>query len=191
VDRPDKIDLCLTTVRQIKAKYGVWAVLGNWDHWMDKPQELVQKLRQAGIGVLVNQHAKIDVDGTPLYLVGVDDPFTGKDRLDKALAGVPLGDQRALVILLAHSPDIFESAQQKALPLALVGHTHGGQVRLPLIGPIFTITSTMRKYSVGLFEEDGSQMYVNRGIGWSQTSLRLLCSPELTIITLQKPAPSE
>ncbi len=80
--------------------------------------------------------------------------------------------------------DKIENAKQKKIPLSLVGHTHGGQVRLPLIGPVYKLTPTMRKYSMGLFEEDGCQMYVDPGIGWSQIDLRFLCSPELTIITL-------
>jgi len=191
VETPDKIGLCIDIVRQIEAPYGVWAVLGNWDYWMGKPKELVTQLRRAGIHVLMNEHAKIDVDGTPLYLVGVDDPFTDHAELDKALKGVPIDNRGAFVLLLAHSPDIFESAKEKAIPLTLVGHTHGGQVRLPLIGPIYSLTPTMRKYSAGLFQENGSQMYVNRGLGWSQTRLRFFCRPELTLITLHGPKGSE
>lgn len=187
VEESSNIEKCIEIVRHFKAKYGVWAVLGNWDYWMGDPQELVKRLNEVGINILINDSKKININSTTLYLIGVDDPFTRKDNLNKAVEGINFNEihsGEAFAILLAHSPDIFELAKQIKIPLTLAGHTHGGQVRLPFIGPVYSLTPTMRKYSVGLFMEGNSQMYVNPGIGWSQVNFRFLCPPELTILNL-------
>lgn len=186
VEKPENIELCIEFVKRLKAKYGVWAVMGNWEHWMGDPKRFIKCLKKTGINLLINENRKIKIGDTFLYIAGVDDPFSRKDNLPLALEGIPLNSEKIFTILLAHSPDIFELAKQHNILLTLVGHTHGGQVRLPFIGPLYSLTPNMGKYSMGLFKENNSQMYVNPGIGVSKIPFRFFCPPELTIIKLQK-----
>jgi predicted MPP superfamily phosphohydrolase len=158
----------------------------------------------------VNENAPVAICGKTLWIAGTDDPFRGDARLDWALAGIPDGEA---VIVLAHSPDILPYAAVMRVSLVLVGHTHGGQVRLPLIGPVYAMTPTMSKfaagmyhrdqthfeasdmrnslkYSAGMFRDDQTQMYVNSGIGLDATyPHRLMCRPEITVFTLRGPGP--
>jgi len=184
IDESEHIEICIDFVKKLKAKYGVWAVLGNWEHGMDDTEKFVARLKKTDIKLLINENRKIKIGDSFLYIVGVDDPFFQKDNLPLALKGVPSNSKQKFTILLAHSPDIFKLAKQHNISLTLAGHTHGGQVRLPLIGPLYSLTPTMAKYSMGLFKEDNSQMYVNPGIGVSKIPFRLFCPPELTIINL-------
>ena len=184
IDESENIEICLEFVKRLKAKYGVWAVLGNWEHGMGDTDEFVKRLKETGINLLVNENRKIKIGEDFLYLAGVDDPFFKKDNLPLAVKGIPLNSKQSLTILLAHSPDIFEQAKKYNIPLVLAGHTHGGQVRLPFVGPLYSLTPTMGKYSMGLFKESNSQMYVNPGIGISKIPFRFFCPPELTIINL-------
>jgi uncharacterized protein len=184
VEEPEKIEICIKFVKQLKAKYGVWAVMGNWDYWMGSPNDLKKRLKEVGVNILINENRRIEIGNNFLYLAGVDDPFTKRDNLNLALKGIPLNSKQTFTILLAHSPNIFKLAKQHNISLTLAGHTHGGQVRLPLIGPLYSLTPTMGKYSMGLFKENNYQMYVNPGIGVSKIPFRLFCPPELTIIQL-------
>jgi len=184
IDESENTEICIEFVKRLKAKYGVWAVLGNWEHGMGDTDEFVKRLKKTGINLLINENRKIQIGKTFLYFAGVDDPFSLKDDLPLALKGIPLNSKQTFTILLAHSPDIFRQAKQYNIPLILVGHTHGGQVRLPLIGPLYSLTPNMGKYSMGIFKENNSQMYVNPGIGVSKIPFRFFCPPELTIIKL-------
>jgi predicted MPP superfamily phosphohydrolase len=105
-----------------------------------------------------------------------------KGNVERALRHVP---SEATVILLAHSPDAIYEAMAAGVDLVLSGHTHGGQVRLPVIGPLYVNSDVGRRYNQGLFHLDGTQLYVNRGIGTRWLRVRFLCPPEITVITLK------
>ena len=186
VEESENLEPCIEFVKKLKAKHGVWAVLGNWEHGMGDTGKFVKRLKETGINLLVNENRKIKIGDTFLHIAGVDDPFFKLDDINLALKGAPANSEKNFTILLAHSPDIFEDAKQHNISLTLAGHTHGGQVRLPLIGPLYSLTPNMGKYSMGLFKENNSQMYVNPGIGVSKIPFRFFCPPELTIIKLQK-----
>jgi len=115
-----------------------------------------------------------------VWLVGLDDLFAGKPDLDKAFAGVP---GSAYKIALFHSPVYFDWMAGRS-DLVLAGHSHGGQVKIPLIGPIWT-PPFVGDYFEGWFEQNGTRMYVSRGIGTSILNVRFCCRPELAIITLR------
>lgn len=158
-------------------------VFGNWDHisGFTSYKETLQKLSK--VFVLENSHIVVTKNDERIYIIGVDDPHLGFDNLTKALSKVP---NQAFKILLAHSPQIIDKAKGK-VDLILTGHTHGGQVVIPLIGPLFVpLPSKYRKYVAGLFEIQGTYLYVNRGIGTNILPIRFNCPPEITVIILRK-----
>jgi predicted MPP superfamily phosphohydrolase len=114
------------------------------------------------------------------WIVGVDDPTGRFDDLRGALDGVPDGATR---ILLGHSPDIVERIAHSPFDLVLVGHTHGGQVNLPLLKDVWLSDDAARRYSAGLYAVGGSQLYVNRGIGTFPLPIRIGSRPEVTHLT--------
>ena len=140
-------------------------------------------LRSAGVCPLVN--AAVQVAGADLWVAGVDDLTEGHPDLRAALAGVP--DEPPL-ILLAHNPDIWLDARVAAADLVLSGHTHGGQVRLPIVGVAHTQgTHLSRQRPAGWFEHGGTRMFVSRGLGES-IPLRFGVRPQAALIRLMPPA---
>jgi predicted MPP superfamily phosphohydrolase len=106
------------------------------------------------------------------------------ERLDAAMERVP---PDAFTLLLYHSPDLIHEAAARRVDLYLGGHTHGGQLRLPLLGPIVTGSKYGRRYAAGLFEADGTRMYISQGIGFEGGGMpraRFLCRPEIVSIEL-------
>jgi predicted MPP superfamily phosphohydrolase len=163
-----------------------YAVLGNHDNIIGA-HFVLDALAQARIPVLVNRHLPIERGGHHLWLAGVDDPGTGHPNLDLALPDSP----DAPVILMSHAPDFTDEVVSHRLgqgvALVISGHTHGGQVRLPLLGPM-VLPLGGRKYIHGLFHFGKLQLYVNRGIGTVGMPIRFDCRPEITLLTLQPQA---
>jgi len=166
-------------VEKLSSISQVCAVLGNWDHWSLGEDILAfKKLLESidNVRVLVNENIEVEDN---FYIVGVDDPYTMHDRLDKALQGIK---EHSVIILLAHSPEIVGKAANK-VDIILAGHTHGGQVVLPLLGPLYVpLPRKYRRYVSGLFKVGETYMYVNRGIGTSILPIRFMCSPEVTCL---------
>ena len=134
-----------------------------------------------GIPVLVNEGVLLRYQGAQLYVAGVDSCTRGRPDLQQALAAAPPG---VPVILLAHEPDFANrAAQDGRVMLQLSGHTHGGQVRLPLLGPV-TLPEHGRSYHTGLYRIRQMWLYTTRGIGVNGLPFRFLCPPEITHLTL-------
>jgi hypothetical protein len=175
-------DALRAVLRPLHAPDGVWAVMGNHDHWSG-----VAAVRAAvsdvGIGELRNTHTRIQREGASLWLAGVDDIWENKHDLDAALAGIPEG---AATILLAHEPDYADSVYPTGrVGLQLSGHSHGGQVRLPFIGaPILPYLG--EKYPIGKRKLGDMWLYTNRGVGSIAPIVRFNCRPEVTLITLTR-----
>lgn len=164
-------------LERLHAPLGVWMVRGNWELW--RPAENAGEFfRSLGIHYLLNENAQLP-DG--LWLVGLDDPRAGQPDPERARAGVPAG---AYTITLVHAPVIFDELVTHT-NLVLAGHTHGGQVRLPFLPPLWLPGGT-GDYVQGWYAKAGTRMYVSRGIGMSVLPVRFLCRPELTILTLGK-----
>lgn len=170
-----------------------YAVLGNHDHMphgrshgSNDVTRLSAALAGAGIEVLSNTARPIC--GGELFIAGVDDPATKRDDLRQAMSAVPAG---ACSLLLAHSPDIVLRLGDYRPGLILAGHTHGGQVRLPLAGPLITMSKLPRSLVMGLHEHSGVPTFVTRGIGYSGLNLRLRCPAEVALITLRSPLAAE
>ena len=166
-------------VGHINAPDGIFGVLGNHDCL-----EIAPDLEDAGICMLINDAYVLEKNGQKLSVVGVDDPHYYKcDDIDKALGDVPAD---GFVLLLAHSPEIIRTTDQKKIDLCLCGHTHGGQIRLPLIGPVFTHSRAPRRFSSGLWQHQSMTGYTTHGAGSSGVPLRFNCPPEVVLLTLSK-----
>ncbi len=184
------IDSCQEFWRELGNKYQgkIFGVLGNHEYWNnDAGSEFLKSLlNESGVVVLDNKNEKIFQGDEYIYLIGVGDPHTGNDNLEKAVTGV---EKDIPKILLAHSPDIVnnsEDIEKEKVDLILVGHTHGGQVKIPFLRPFWTPTENRGKYASGLFEINDTYLYVNRGIGTTVLPIRFNCSLEVTMIELRK-----
>lgn len=162
-----------------RAKFGVYASLGNHDVWFD-PALISNILKQAGICVLRDESATTIINGQPLAIIGLRDFGTEAVHLTHAFAGV----NAPFNLVLMHNPSIFERWTRPGNHLILAGHTHGGQINLPLIGPPILPSNTLCQYPQGLFQRGNSRMYVNRGVGVIYPPVRFNCRPEIAIFHL-------
>lgn len=161
----------------------VIAVMGNHDHRTD-PVRSRTMLTGAGILELKNDVYRLDKDGASLYIAGLDDIYVGADRLDLLLLKLPAD---VPTILLVHEPDFAdETSVTGKFLLQLSGHSHGGQVVVPFVGPI-VLPRWARKYPTGLYNLGGMWLYTNRGVGMSEPFVRFNCRPEITVFTLRGP----
>ena len=177
----------------VRAAHGVFAILGNHDHYADadRVQHALQTLTP--FTVLRDQSAVLQVHGTRLHIVGVDDRgrdwargVTQHPYLAGALAAVPEGEA---VLLLSHRPDLFPQAAAAGVSLMLSGHTHGGQIAVPWFnGRLRNLAEFITPYDRGLFERQGSFLYVNCGLGVTGQRIRLFTPREITVIEAQVPS---
>jgi predicted MPP superfamily phosphohydrolase len=161
-----------------------FAVMGNHDTSVGVPT-VIEALRRASIPTLYNSYVSIERDGARFWLSGVADPGSDHPDLYRAIPAHPEG---APIVLMAHAPDFADDVivhpRGHLVDLMLSGHTHGGQVRLPILGPL-VLPSWGRKYVEGLYRFGNLQLYVNRGIGTVGMPFRLNCPPEITVFTLE------
>ena len=143
---------------KVKSKYGFYTTLGNHDGWYDR-WYIKELLEGVNIKVLNNRNVKLQINGKEIYIAGVEDMMTAFSNIEDALKGT-----KSPTILLTHTPDIFPDVPQN-VNLTLAGHTHGGQVRIPIIGPIFTASNYGNKYAIGLVEENGKKLITTRNRG--------------------------
>lgn len=163
----------------LRARFGVYAVLGNHDFRVGA-EAVTSALRRHRIEILRNRHMALRLGGDSLYLAGVDDYGYGAD-LRRAMRGVP---RESASVLLAHNPRIISSAARHGVSLVLAGHTHGGQVNLPLIGTVYGRSPERLRYKIGWDKLATTQIYVSRGIGTIVLPWRWRCPPEITHLEL-------
>jgi uncharacterized protein len=166
----------------LRAPLGVFAVLGNHDWWNDG--ERTRRAFEAhGIRVLEENSATLQHAGTTFFLVGLADQITRPSNPKAALATVPAG---APTLLLVHEPDVFETFPRLAVSptLTLAGHTHGGQVKLPLLGRRVVPSDFGERYAYGHVVENGRHLYVTSGVGTSILPVRFMVPPEIALLTL-------
>jgi len=168
-------------LRDLKAPLGVFAVLGNHDWWYDG-ERVGRALESVGIGVLEDTAVRLPVSGEPLWLAGVSDPWTRPADIARALAAVP---EVAPVIVVTHNPDIFPRMPARVL-LTLAGHTHGGQVYLPVLGRLIVPSRYGSRYAIGHVHEDGRDLFVTPGIGTSIIPVRFRVPPEISLVTVSR-----
>jgi uncharacterized protein len=185
VGNPEKSALaaepCAGLLRQMTAPHGLWAVLGNHDDATDR-RHVTHALQAVNINVLANQSEAIEHDGARFWLAGVHDVLSGTADLQKTLHNIPTGEA---VVLLAHEPDFADAAAGFPIDLQLSGHSHGGQVRVPFLPPLY-LPPLARKYVWGTFRIGDLTLYTNAGLGTIGLPIRLDCRPEITVLTLRQ-----
>lgn len=163
--------------KNIKSKYGIYAVLGNHDYFAEGDR-IKKALKDNGIKVLENSSAKIDVNGKNLYIAGITDLTTTKPDLKKALRNV----KNSSTILLSHQPWIYNEVPNDIM-FVLSGHTHGGQVHIPFYKP--KIYEKM--YINGYIENEyGKKMIITKGLGTSIVPARFFCPPDIVVVEFVK-----
>ena len=167
-------------LKNFSAPLGTYSVLGNHDWWYDG-LKVRRALEQNGIKVLENEVLQINTRGTSLWLVGLSDLWTRPQVIEETLAKVPEGQT---VIALTHNPDIFPRLPAR-VPLLLAGHTHGGQVRFPLIGSVVESSRYGERYERGHVFENNHHLFVTTGIGTSIMPVRFGVTPEIVLLTLK------
>ena len=173
---------CADALAKLRAPLGVYGILGNHDYWAGDTERTVAALTRVGIRILRNESLVIGSGSNPVFLIGLDDVWEQHADLPHALLGVP---PDACKIVLVHEPDFADAAAKEEVALQLSGHSHGGQVRLPLIGaPILPYLAT--RYPIGLQRAGPfTQVYTTRGVGLINPAVRFNCPPEVTILRLQ------
>jgi predicted MPP superfamily phosphohydrolase len=166
-------------IEAISARQGIWGILGNHDS-----AEIAFAMEGLGVHMLVNESVEIRQGADSLWLAGVDDPFDYRcDDLVAALKDVP---ENAFKILLAHAPEVYQSASDHGVQLYLSGHTHAGQIRLPIIGSIKHNSHCPKEFSYGLWKHAAMTGYTTSGIGCSSVPVRFHCPSEIVVFTLKR-----
>ena len=175
-------------VGDLRAKDGVLVSMGNHDYFGDG-EPLVEKLRASGARVLRNEGYLLErgaagAPGEPhgLWLSAIDDTWTRRDDMDRALDKCP---HTASSILLAHDPARFPAAAAKGVALTLSGHTHGGQVAVPFLAKTLSLSHLAHKFHLGLYRIGRSTLYVHPGLGTTGPPMRLGVAPAVVVLTLR------
>jgi uncharacterized protein len=157
------------------------AVLGNHDHvYGSAPlRAMLEGLRSLGLLLLGNESTSLDFSSGRVWFVGVDDGYSGREDVDRAMAGI--GPQDYPRILLTHYPDVAGRLPEGSFQLALAGHSHGGQIRVPLLAQIVSENHARTGYRYGLCRVNGNPLYVTSGLGMSAIPIRFWNPPEVAI----------
>lgn len=169
-------------LKNLKAPLGVYAILGNHDWYYNGPK-VRSALEQVGIPVLEDEVAEIKWRNTSFSLIGLADLWTRPQHVLDTVAKVPTG---VTTIALTHNPDVFTQLP-RSVPLMLAAHTHGGQVKLPLIGTPIVPSYYGPRFTAGHLFDEGHHLFVTTGIGTSLFPVRFRVPPEIAIVTITAP----
>jgi uncharacterized protein len=175
------IEPSINALGDLHAPHGVFAVLGNHDHWHGA-EASSRALAAAGIRELTNTGVWLESRGERLRFAGVDDLWNGAQDIDAALADTTDSDA---CVVLSHNPDYAETLRDSRVGLVLSGHTHGGQAVFPVIGAPIVPSAYGQKYVRGLVQAPTTRVYVSRGLGTITPPLRFCCRPEISLLTLE------
>ncbi|GAC1398517.1 MAG: metallophosphoesterase [Pyrinomonadaceae bacterium] len=178
-------DVIAKHLGNLHARYGVFAVLGNHDWWGDG-KSVLNELNKAGIRVLEDEFAQVEIKNQKLRIIGVPDLWTQNRKNKDALRQIAAPENNATnvpLIAITHNPDVFDEMPAR-VSLTLAGHTHGGQVYLPFIGRPFIPSRFKQRYAIGHIVENGRHLFVTPGIGTSIIPLRFRVPPEISVLTL-------
>ena len=202
IDCEEGIHNAVENLKKIKTRDGFYAVFGNHDYYdyrykdiflhnfpgQSKPETLnptgvlQAALEGVGIHVLRNATHEVMAGGTAILIHGLDDPTTGRASIRETLASY---DPAKVNLLLTHSIDAFMDISEAEIDLSFSGHSHGGQIRFPGIGPVFTHTILGRAYAAGIVTLNGAVCSVSRGVGYGRfLPFRLLCRPEAVVLNV-------
>jgi hypothetical protein len=192
----EEVKPCAETLAVLKARYGIFACLGNHDISAGMGAKLTELFAARGIQMLVNDAATVDVGGSRLTVLGIDDLGQGDPDLRRALSAAQK-DPGEVKILLSHRPEIFHSAAQEGIDLVVAGHYHGGQIKLFPQPNGLSIARFLTPFAEGVFRFSGSadeapenrrarSLFVGRGIGITGLPIRINCPPQIAHLTLTK-----
>ncbi len=202
IENDEGIDTAVQLISGIRARYGAFLVPGNHEyydyHWLDTARYylrlgntavtrnrldlFISKLKQIGVRTLINESVKLEVHGNHVWIGGTDDPITQKVDFNRTLED--MGPQ-TFNILLTHHLDSILKLNHHGIDFVLAGHTHGGQVRIPFIGPLVCETGLPRRYVDGLNHYKGMLTFVSRGVGTGRLlTPRFACRPEAVFFEL-------
>lgn len=174
VERAEDLDAALELLSA--CRHPVYAVPGNHEYWSKSDLDrMAEALRETGGRLLVNDSVSL---ATGVVVVGLDDGIAGRPNVERAFSGTE-GTRR---IVLFHEPEWVERLEGNTFALALAGHSHGGQMRLPWLGSPFVPGGTGR-YQRGLYRTDAGPLYVSGGVGTYLVPARLFCRPEIVVFT--------
>jgi len=176
------IEPCAEALASLSAPEGVWAVLGNHDHYTD-PELTTRALERRHIAVLNNAHTVVQRGPDSLQLSGIDDWSWNATDWPRAFDGLKPATP---TILLSHQPTVLDLEQTQNVALILSGHTHGGQVKLPFVGAPVRYATNDLKYARGLFRRGATQLYVSSGTGVIGLPVRFGVRPEIAVLRLKR-----
>lgn len=167
----------------LRARHGAFVSMGNHDYF-GEGEPLVSLIDATGTArVLRNAGVTLDHDGARLHLAAIDDTWTRRADLDRALADRPDG---VPTVLLAHDPEQFRAASKRGVDLVLSGHTHGGQVGVPFLAKRLNLSKIAHHYTLGVYRRGKSTLYVHPGLGVTGPPIRLGVAPAVVIHTLRR-----
>ena len=176
------IEPCAEALAALRAPEGVWAILGNHDHYTD-PELTTRALQRQHIAVLNNAHTTLQRGSDAIQLSGIDDWSWAANDWARAFSGLR---PNAPTVLLSHQPSVLDLEETKSVALILSGHTHGGQVKLPFVGAPARFATQDLKYARGLFRSGETQLYVSAGTGVIGLPLRFGVRPEIAVLRLRR-----
>lgn len=185
INEADDVELVLEVLGQMKAKYGIYAVLGNNEYYYLNEEDFIRALRRAGVRALKHENLKIDLgDKGSFWLAGLSYRYGAEPYLKQAFAGVPVNEPK---ILITHDPDVVDinGLADFDPQIVMAGHTHGGQIGIPFIRRLSDKAETSRYMAGGHVTDKGLLLYVNRGIATTIPAARFLCRPEITVYKLK------
>jgi uncharacterized protein len=179
------IEPCAEALKELNAPEGVWAVLGNHDHFTSA-ELTARALARANINVLDNESTNLRRGPDTLQLAGIDDWSWNATDWNKVLKG---NVSKYPSVLLSHQPSILKLPESQNFSLVLSGHLHGGQIQLPFIGPPARFLGKNFQYIDGLYQVNQTKLYVSRGTGVIGLPVRFGTRPEITVLTLCRKRP--
>jgi predicted MPP superfamily phosphohydrolase len=168
-------------VGALRGTLGVYASMGNHDYF-GEGEPLISQLKARGVRVLRNEGTIIEHEGAKLWFAAIDDTWTRRDDVTRAMAACPEG---VASVLLAHDPNRFDDAAAAGANLVLSGHTHGGQIGVPFLYRWANLASFSYPYNIGFYRKETSVIYVHPGLGTTGPPMRLGLAPEVTILVLR------
>lgn len=178
---PD-IDPLIDQLKNLEAKHGIYASMGNHDGWANEGEHYRKKFEAIGTGFLINKNTKITINNESLFIAGTDYIWLGKPDPLATLKGIP---PLSPLITLVHEPDYFDTMlKHRDHHLQLSGHTHGGQCRVPILNYAPRKVSYGKKYIYDTYQQKDSSIWVSKGIGTTGIRVRFSCLPEIALLTL-------
>lgn len=171
-------------IGSLRGKDGVLCAMGNHDYF-GEGEPLISLMRARGAKVLRNEGILVERDGAPMYIAAIDDTWTRRADIDRALRDRPAG---VPTIVLAHDPDRFPQLSKRGVDLVLSGHTHGGQVAVPFLSRWINASKLAHRFHIGVYADGDSTLYVHPGLGTTGPPIRLGVAPAVVVLTLRAKA---